>query len=162
MELDEQQEKLLRERQKGTLPEIEFPGQVFIVNWRERVLVPKGRLDLKPLKLSEKGKGFYADNNHFIYDTEKKSWVEYDDFDLSPNMVIIRMPGGLTLDPVGVAREYGVDERAFVANNPIVPKLVAEVFRPSKREIQRILTKNNRHKPKISNWIKILRKGRRK
>lgn len=162
MELSDEQEELLKQRQKGVLPEIEFPGQIYIVDWKERVLRPKDRLDLKPLKLSEKGRGFYGDSYHFVYDTEIKEWADIDDFDLRPNMVKITIPGGLTLDPVGVAREYGVDERAFVANNPIVPKLVAEVLRPSKREIQRVINKKKWQKPKISNLIKIIRKGRRR
>lgn len=162
MELSYEQEELLKQRQKGILPEIEFPGQIYVVDWKERVLRPKDRLDLMPLKLGEKGKGFYGDSYHFMYDLVQKKWVENEGFDFGPSKVIIKLPGGLVLDPVGVAREYGVDERAFVANNPIVPKLVAEILRPSKREIQRVINKKKWQKPKISSLIKIIRKGRRR
>lgn len=161
MELSDEQEELLKQRQKGVLPEIEFPGQIYVVDWRERVLRPKDSLDLMPLKFSEKGKGFYADGYHFVYDTGKKEFVEIDDFKLRSDMVIIKLPGGFVLDPVGVARESGLDERLFVAINPIIPKLSVEILRVSKIEAQRIINKNSKE-PVIARIIRKFKKGRGK
>lgn len=159
MELSDEQEELLKQRQKGILPEIELPGQVYVVEWTERVLRPKDRLDLKPLRLSEKGKGFYADSYHFLYDTEKKELVEIDEFDLQPKVVVVKIPGGLLLDPVGVARESRLDERRFVANNPISPKIVAEVLQVSKNEISRFFERQ-RNKRSFVEKLKKWKRGR--
>lgn len=162
MELSDEQEELLKQRQKGVLPEIELPGQVYVVDWKERVLRPKDRLDLMPLKFGEKGKGFYAEGYHFLYDTEKKEFVEIDDFKLRSNIVIIKLPGGLVLDPVGVARESGLNERLFIASNPIIPKLSAEVLRVSKNEIRRMINNKIWKVPLITRVARKFKKGRGK
>lgn len=160
MELSDEQEKLLKQRQSGILPEIEFPGQIYVVDWKERMLRPIDSLDLKPLKLSENGMGFYGDSYHFVYDTKKKEWGELDDFDHLPNLAIIKVPGGLILDPVGVAREHGFNERLFVSRNPIRPKLIAEVRSVSKSNLQRFID-NERKQSKTLKVIRgIKRRGR--
>ncbi|UUC44197.1 hypothetical protein [Flavobacterium cerinum] len=141
MELDEQQEELFRKRQKGILPEIEFPGQIYVIDWRERVLRAKDKIEVEPIRISERKRGFYGDNNFLIYDTRNRNVIEYkleEPYSVA-NLVVLNIPGGLTLDPVGVARENGLDERKFAAIHPLTQKIVAKVVPVSRAEIRRLI-----------------------
>ncbi|UPZ36485.1 hypothetical protein MUB18_20580 [Sphingobacterium sp. PCS056] len=130
MKLSDEQEKLYQLRRKGVLPEIELPGQVYVVDWPERVLRAKDRIDVAPLVLSERKRNFYADIYFFYYNTVEKKFVDLDmKLTMLPkDVMIIKIPGGLQLDPVGVAREYGIDEKKFVKDNPLSERIVADAI----------------------------------
>ena len=130
MKLSDEQERLYQLRRKGVLPEIELPGQVYVVDWRERVLRAKDRIDVAPLVLSERKRNFYADTYFFYYNTVEKKFVDLDmKLTMLPkDVMIVKIPGGLQLDPVGVAREYGIDEKKFVKDNPLSERIVADAI----------------------------------
>ncbi len=124
--------QLLARRLMGALPHIDIAGIDFTVDWRLRELretaAPWNKINLDLLRESESGEEYLG-----LYDTKEKQLYDLDDnITIVPeNVVGLEIPYELKLDPVAVAREYGVDIVQFVQLNPIVKDLKAFI-RPVK------------------------------
>ena len=130
VEDEESKNELLRLRQKGVLPELEIAGQVYEVDWCNRLLRALDNPEVEPISFSEQGGNFYGDYYYLPYDFKEKKIVGlgFDATTLPENVVIVKFPGGLKLDPFAVARENGLNQRKFVENNPISKRIIAEVI----------------------------------
>jgi uncharacterized protein YbaR (Trm112 family) len=150
--------QLLARRLMGALPHIEIAGIDFTVDWRLRELretsAPWNKIDLNVLRESESGEEYLG-----LYDTKGKRLYDLDDniTILPENVIGLEIPHEIKLDPVAVAREYGIDIVQFVQLNPIVkdlkafirpvtetglPEMVAENLRKTQNPEQE--TENNR------------------
>jgi hypothetical protein len=126
-----QQEKaaeLMNLRLSGKLPHIDIAGTDFTIDWRLRQMretdVPWRNISFDFLREDESGEaylGLYNTNTHELY-------MPPDDIvELPENVVVIEIPNELRLDPVAVAREYGVDVADLINEYPITEKLFAKV-----------------------------------
>jgi hypothetical protein len=122
------QGELLTKRLKGALPHIDFAGTDFTVDWRLKEL----RETEEPWKCisfnddlweSETGEYlcFYNLVTHNIY-MPPEDLVE-----IPQNIVVLEIPNELDLDPVAVARGYGLAETTFLNDHPIRASLAAKV-----------------------------------
>jgi hypothetical protein len=152
--------QLLARRLMGALPHIDIAGIDFTVDWRLRELretaEPWNKIDLNLLSESESGEEYLG-----LYDTKEKQLYDLDDniTTVPENVVGLEIPHEIKLDPVAVAREYGIDIVQFVQLNPIVkdmkalirpitetglPEMVAENLRKSQNSEQNLGRKMGR------------------
>jgi len=118
--------QLLARRLMGVLPHIDIAGVDFTVDWRLRELretaAPWNKINLESLRESESGEEYLG-----LYDTKEKQLYD-PDINLTrvpENVVGLEIPHEVKLDPVAVAREYGVNIVQFVQQNPIEKDLKA-------------------------------------
>lgn len=127
--LSQMQVELLAKRLSGVLPHIDLAGTDFTIDWRLREL----RETKEPWKHisfnndlweSESGEYlcFYNVLTHTIY-IPPEDLVE-----MPKNIVVLEIPNELDLDPVAVARGYGLSEVAFLDDHPISASLAAKVM----------------------------------
>jgi hypothetical protein len=147
--------ELFEKRMQGQLPIVKVAGHDFYVDLRMgqlRAHVPEnepflGRaLNLNQLHVSDDGEkflGFYhiPSKSQFHVDSEIKK--------LPKDVVLLEIPNELYLDPIGVARQYGMDASAFVRKYPIQKTLEAKVIPLSETELPRIV-KENQQKSKLN------------
>ncbi|WP_432328041.1 hypothetical protein ACRQ5D_33990 [Mucilaginibacter sp. P25] len=116
-------------RLAGFLPHIDLAGEDFTIDWRLKELretaKPWNSLRIREMELSPEGGAylaFYDKKDHRLYKGDPASPEVQD------NMVIIKIPNELTLDPVAVGWECGLNDLSLLAANPIREKLVAQVI----------------------------------
>lgn len=119
----------LKARLDGQLPTIRIIDQDYYIDWRLRELRMKEDAS-KVLKLSDMGMD--RKGNHYLcfYDAEQKSAVQIPNTitEMPTGVVVIKIPYELKLDPVGVAREFGLGDTELLKKFPIQKNLVAEVI----------------------------------
>lgn len=137
--------QLLARRLMGVLPHIDIAGTDFTVDWRLRELretaVPWNKIDINMLRESESGEEYLG-----LFGTEQRSLYDFDDSILSvpENVIGIAIPNEIKLDPVAVAREFGVDIIEFVQLHPLVKNLKAVVLPINETGIPEIVAENLR------------------
>lgn len=118
----------LARRLMGVLPHIDIAGVDFTIDWRLRELretaVPWNKINLDELRESESGEEYLG-----LYDTRERRLHEFDPdmISLPENVVGIEIPNEIKLDPVAVAREYGIDVNEFLERHPMQNNLKALV-----------------------------------
>lgn len=120
-------EKLAR-RLSGELPHIDIAGTDFTVDWRLKELresaKPWNKLDLRDMQLNREGEAyvcFYDTDTHEEFVPDKRLLAT------SENVVLLEIPNEVVLDPVAVAREYGVGETELLTRHPLAAGLSATV-----------------------------------
>lgn len=116
-------------RLAGFLPHIDIAGEDFTIDWRLKELretaKPWNSLQIHEMELSPEGDAylaFYDKKDHRLYKGDPASPEAQD------NVVIIKIPNELSLDPIAVGWEYGLKDLSLLAANPIREKLVAQVI----------------------------------
>ena len=122
-------EALLKRRQEGELPVIKIAGDDFLVNWKSKELVLQAdhrvRIHLGSLMLTGDGR-HYGCCYHL---PTKKVVVLKDNITRLPaDTVYLLIPNEKILDPVGVAREFGLADTALLPAYPICTGLEAVVI----------------------------------
>jgi hypothetical protein len=113
-------------RLSGELPHIDIAGTDFTVDWRLRQLreteEPWKHTSMLDMELSENGDAYV-----FFYDTENRSLFQFNEqvLEMPEQVLIAEIPNELGLDPVAVAREYGLGDAGLLAKYPIAPSLSA-------------------------------------
>jgi len=119
---------LLDQRIKGVLPSIEIAGKDYTIDIRLNELREKERPWSK-LLLEDMVKS--ADDKHylFFYDINRGEIIH-----ASPKMVqvpkhavLVEIPDELGLDPVGLARKYGLDDRYFLKEQAYRNQITAKL-----------------------------------
>ena len=130
-------------RKTGKLPLIEISGEPFVVDIRMEELRHAEHwyqnLSLKQMELTPDGwhyTAFYNPAERKLADIDPKL-TEFPD-----NVVYIKIPNELGLDPVATAREYGMDEREVLRRYPIQKGLKAEVIPLSETNIPAMIQRN--------------------
>jgi hypothetical protein len=136
-------QQLLEKRLQGALPRIRIAGEDFYVDLRLRELRHAGSfhpvLSLKSFEVTDDGWHYEAYYHPFI-----RQLVSLDPqlTELPDNVIKIRLPNEIGLDPVGAARLYNIDERTLLRLHPIQKNLVAEVIPLSETNIPALIRKN--------------------
>lgn len=125
MKMNYSAEELLERRLAGILPEIAIAGDIFIVDWRLKELRlkdhPEKRIDMKIMPLD-----VGAEHYQFFYDTKLKQLVRLKDIKgLPKRILLVKIPNEKKLDPVGVAREFGLADTALLGTYPLSNELKA-------------------------------------
>ena len=142
-------EELLAQRLAGILPRIDIAGQQFIIDWRLKELRDARdasvRIDLHGLPIDETGEQYL-----FFYNTRLKKADPPDPkmTHLPKDVVLLKIPYEMKLDPVGVAREYGLPDMELLERFPIQRELKVTVIPLDETELVQ-LVKRNRDKQRL-------------
>lgn len=141
-------EALVAARLNGILPRIDIAGYPFIVDWRLKELRPvddfSTRLDLRHMPMSDDGEKYLC----FYHVPTRCEWKANDSITAVPkDVVLLEIPYELKLDPVSVARQYGLKDTELLENHPIQKELKAKVI-PLEETGLPDLIKQNREKLK--------------
>lgn len=143
---EQRQEELLAARLAGLLPRIDICGHPFIIDWRLRELRPENdfstRIDLRNVPMSEDGEHYL-----FFYHVPTKSVVHIDENITSKpkDTVLVELPYELVLDPVAVARQYGLKDTSMLDDYPILENLKAKIIPVEETRLPELI-KANREK----------------
>ena len=120
---------LLERREAGLLPKIDIAGEDFIIDIRlnELRLATDSHtsINLKDMYLSDDGKmleAYYDQKNHRLIELDT-GLTEYPE-----GVVGIMLPNIIQLDPVGVCKLYGIEEREFLRRFPPQKSLSARLI----------------------------------
>lgn len=114
-------DEAIRQRLSGKLPTLEINGESYFVNVRLKQLEPKN-LNHSPIKIREEFEVRTSYALQFFMNTKTKQLVEVDlNSDVAPkDIVFVRIPSLVSLDPIGINRMAGQsglkllnDERVF-------------------------------------------------
>lgn len=158
-------DEMLRQRLAGKLPVIDVGGNDFIIDWRLKELRAKDnphiRIDLRNMEMDPSGENYgclYDWKNRCVYPFDPEMTV------LPENVTAMEIPYELKLDPVGVARQYGMSDVAMLSQYPIQEHLAVKVIPLKDTELAAIVMKNqllaNKRKTKQAP-ASIRRKGKR-
>lgn len=120
-------DQALQKRLNGILPIITIVDDEYIVDWRLKELRmkdhPENIISLQNMDTDAEGRNYLC-----FYNTKKKSVIRIGDdiTELPKNVVMLKIPYELKLDPVGVAREYGLGDTELLNKYPIQESLQAE------------------------------------
>lgn len=119
---------LLELRKKGVLPSIDIAGQDFTVDIRLNELrnreEPWRKLRLDEMVTSPDGRHYI-----FFYDPGEKAILHVDQElqQVPERAVLVEIPDEMGLDPVGVARKYGLSDGYFLKMHPLEKSMVARI-----------------------------------
>jgi hypothetical protein len=135
--------KLLQARLAGQLPTIEIANELFTLDLRLREF--RHRQD-PFLSISLRSFDLSKDGNHYeaAYNPVLKQVVQIDPqlTEFPDGVIMIRLPNEIGLDPVSVARQYGIDEKEFLRRYPIQSGLKAEVIPLSETNVPAMIRRN--------------------
>jgi hypothetical protein len=130
-------------RLSGKLPHIDLAGTDFTIDWRLKELreteEPWKNISLRDMEMSDSGEEYLC-----FYDTETHGLFEPDEtlFELPKNVVVLEIPYEVKLDPVAVAREYGIGETDLLPDHPFQMKLTAKVTPLSETGLSKFIEEN--------------------
>lgn len=134
-------------RLQGMLPRIDIAGDTFIVDWRLQELRHENDLsaiiNLKFLPVSGDGNS-YLSYYHLV--SKQTVQPEPDIREMPEHVVMIEIPGEMTLDPVGVAQQYGLKDTQLLRTYPIRENLKATVKPLSETPLKELVEKNRQQK----------------
>ncbi|WP_057937922.1 hypothetical protein [Algoriphagus resistens] len=120
---------LLKQRKIGILPQIDIAGHRYTIDIRLNELrnsdFPHKKLGLDEMAPTPNGQHYL-----FFYDRENRSilHVSPDLLKIPEHTVLVAIPDELGLDPVGVARKYGLGDEYFLKMYPYGKGLKAKVI----------------------------------
>ena len=133
----------LQQRRDGILPTIQIAGESFVVDLRMHELRHAKYffpvISLKSFELTNDGwnyEAFYHPLLKQVVDIDPKL-TEFPD-----HVIKIRLPNEIGLDPVGAARQYGMDERELLRRYPIQKELKAEEISLADTHIPALIRQN--------------------
>jgi hypothetical protein len=133
----------LEKRLNGELPIINIAGSDYRVLVEERKLIqaemPFQAIDLSKLQVAEDNESYIA-----YYQTPLKKVVDIQPgiMQLPKDVVGIHIPYELKLDPVGFARQHGLDEMAVLSFYPLQRELKAKVVSLAETELPYLVERN--------------------
>ncbi|MDP9077747.1 MAG: hypothetical protein M3O71_10020 [Bacteroidota bacterium] len=136
-------QRALYQRLNGILPQLDLAGEQFAVDLRNHELRHSRNsyevISLKSFDISNDGWHFEA-----YYHPVMKKVVEIDPklLEFPESVIKIRIPNEIGLDPVGAARQYGIDERELLRRHPIQVILKAEIIPLSETNIPGMIQRN--------------------
>ncbi|MBN9293596.1 MAG: hypothetical protein J0G96_06420 [Flavobacteriia bacterium] len=154
-------DEAVMERLRGKLPEIDIYGDQYYIDWKLKELRHTknlyNRICIDYLDISPDRKSYIA-----LFNKQTKTVVQQLVGNENPeNMVFVYIPYELKLDPVAVARRYGLRDTALLQRFPIEKDLkatVVEMDQEQRKELKEYL--KSLPEPKMQKRIK--RTGKRK
>lgn len=157
------EEELLERRIAGILPRIDINGDAFIIDLRLMELRaerdPFIRIDLAHLPMDDAGDNylcFYNTKEH-IEDPPNPEMTE-----LPKDVVLLTIPNESRLDPVGLARQYGLPDDGLLEKFPIQPDLKAIVTALDQTELTWLVDRNLEKQRRLNESRQLRRKARSK
>jgi hypothetical protein len=135
--------ELLQARLSGQLPTIEIANELFTLDLRLRefrfVQDPLITISLRSFNLSQDDDRYEAAYNPLLRQVVAidPKLTEFPD-----GVIMIRLPNEIGLDPVSVARQYGIDEKEFLRRYPIQSSLKAEIIPLSETNVPAMIRRN--------------------
>ncbi|GAC1310474.1 MAG: hypothetical protein NVSMB24_27820 [Mucilaginibacter sp.] len=132
-------------RLSGKLPHIDLAGTDFTIDWRLKELreteEPWKNISLRDMEMSDSGEDYLC-----FYNTETHELYEPDEnlLELPENVVVLEIPCEAKLDPVAVAREYGIGETDLLNDHPFQMNLKAKVTPLSETGLPEYIQNNKR------------------
>lgn len=130
-------------RKNGKLPLIDINGEPFVVDLRLHEL---RHAELFYPIISLKSFDISGEEGHYegFYNTIMKQVVEIDPklLEFPDHVVKIRLPDEVELDPIAIARDYGMDEKELLRRYPIQKDLKAEIIPLSETGIPALIQRN--------------------
>ncbi len=143
---------LIDKRLRGELPIIEIDGDKYIIDWRLKELRCQSdiskRIDLSRMDMNTEGTAYIG-----FYNTRDKQ-VLYNEHEIpnTENIAVLSIPYELKLDPVGVARQYGLEDTELLKTYPIQEDLKAKLIPVVQKKGQKaqhdVTGKQNNHRRK--------------
>jgi len=140
-------------RFSGKLPHIELAGSDFTVDWRLKELretnEPWNRIQLDGLEMSDSGEHYLC-----FYDTDAHETIN----DISEilarpeKVVLLEIPYEVALDPVAVAREYGIGDIELLPEHPVKMYQKAKVTALSAEMTSRITLLQHSSGKRAEGW----------
>jgi hypothetical protein len=136
-------QQALEKRLTGVLPQIDIAGEKFVVDLRLQELRHAKYffpvISLKSFELTNDGWNYEA-----YYHPVLKQVVDIDPklTEFPENVIKIKLPNEIGLDPVGAARQYGMEERELLRRYPIQKELKAELISLADTQIPELIRKN--------------------
>lgn len=130
-------------RLSGVLPHIDLAGTDFTIDWRLKELreteEPWKNINLRDMEMSDSGEEYLC-----FYHTETHELFEPDEdlFEMPESVVVLEIPYEIKLDPVAVAREYGIGETDLLADHPFQMNLAAKVTPLSETGLSKFIEEN--------------------
>lgn len=120
---------LIAQRQQGALQILWIDGYDFIVDIKRNELRPSDGLSvpipMRPFNFADDGHRYQA----YYHTTERRLVeIDYKMTELPENVVQIRIPNIVFLDPIGVAERFGIDERFLLRRYPLQKEMKAELI----------------------------------
>jgi hypothetical protein len=155
--------ELLQARLAGQLPTIEIADELFNLDLRLRELRhmqdPSLKISLRSFNLSKEGNHYEA-----AYHPVSRQVVQIDPqlTEFPEGVIMIRLPNEIRLDPVSVARQYGIDEKEFLRRYPIQSNLIAEIIPLGETNVPAMIRRNREQLQQEHNDIKQRTKVRQR
>ncbi|MEB2782183.1 hypothetical protein U3A58_17455 [Algoriphagus sp. C2-6-M1] len=134
---------LLKQRKIGILPEIDIAGHSYTVDLRlnelRNVEFPTKKLSLDEMVTATDGQHYL-----FFYDRESRSILHASSemVNLPKNAVLVEIPDEMGLDPVGMARKYGLGDEYFLKMHPYGKGLKSKVTPMDKSGLPEFVVNN--------------------
>lgn len=121
--------ELLDRRLAGILPQIDIAGQPYFIDLRLKELRavsdPNKTIRLANMAMDREGENYLC---FFHLPSATVVNVAGNIIAMPTDIVMLQIPNELRLDPVGLAREYGLEETFLLGKYPIREGLKAEVI----------------------------------
>jgi hypothetical protein len=122
-------EELLSKRLEGTMPVVDLAGDDFTVAWKDKELMLEhgsgSKINLADLPLDADAQNYLC----FYHLPTKSAVVIPEDITKIPDdIVLLKIPHEFFLDPVGAARQYGLEDTFLLKQYPLREKIKAEVI----------------------------------
>ncbi|WPU99118.1 hypothetical protein SNE26_24195 [Mucilaginibacter sp. cycad4] len=133
----------LAKRLSGVLPYIDLAGTEFTIDWRLKELRETAQsgniISLRNMEMSDDGHAYLT-----FYDTETHCILEADEFlfELPEHVVLLEIPNEIWLDPIAVARSYGMNDTDILITYPISKKLSAKVTPIAETGLSKFIAEN--------------------
>jgi hypothetical protein len=130
-------------RLSGMLPHIDLAGTDFTIDWRLKELreteLPWKNINLRNMEMSDSGEEYLC-----FFNTETHELFVPDEnlFELPDHVVVLEIPYEIKLDPVAVAREYGIGETDLLTDHPFQMHLAARVTPLSETGLSKFIEEN--------------------
>jgi len=132
-------------RLSGKLPHIDLAGTDFTIDWRLKELreteLPWKHISLRDMEMSDSGEEylcFYHTGTHELFEPDENL------LELPENVVVLEIPCEARLDPIAVAREYGIGETDLLVEHPFQMNLKAKVTPLSETGLPEYIQNNKR------------------
>ena len=133
----------LADRLKGVLPHIAIAGTDFTIDWRLKELRETAqlwnRIAVKAMELMPDGERYCC---YYDLESRRQYFPDPDLTELPENVGMLVIPNELKLDPVGVAREYGLKDEELLDRCPIQEILTAEIRPLSETALPQLVGEN--------------------
>ncbi len=153
--------ELLEQRLAGILPVIDIAGHTYIVDLRLKELRAKDEPHNK-IRFGNMAMDIEGNNYLCFFHTPSRSVVNIQEgiTSVPKDLVMLEIPNELRLDPVGTAREYGLEDSFMLEKYPIRAELKARVIPIDETGLPEVVRANRSKRIRTGIKMKKQQKGK--